>query len=355
MHVVANLTHPETGKRASLYYDKKTLQKWALGYEREHGLHCQLREDNAERREAGEKVKHQQEKRDYAPAVTRAFQASDNGAAFMAALEAEGLQLAKAKRGNSFVVVDERGDIQALSRQLDIEQRNSAKTAAIARKLADIDLSLIPDGEDLSRQIKTDRGRVFHDEGERQHQNKLLDGADAVAAKLAKEAIAKERRQKELAARLTATETRHAAEFATLEKKLAVTAGRELDGLKDKADHLRRIVEGRGLWLSLRRVWQGRKDRDHLAELRGDCNRITASMDRARSDLAAIHDREKSDLRAAHERNRFADLPAEKRISYLERLGEKAKARRSNAPRRIVWRCIWPTRSNSASVRRFGM
>ncbi|WP_206677858.1 hypothetical protein, partial [Salmonella enterica] len=88
-----------------------------------------------------------------------------------------GLQLGKSRRGSGFVVVDEYGDIQKLGRQLDIQERDKAKTAAINQKLADVDLKTVPDGEELSRQIKADRGRAFHDEGETEQQNRLLDAA----------------------------------------------------------------------------------------------------------------------------------------------------------------------------------
>lgn len=156
LHVVANLTNPETGKRHTPSFDKRELQSYALEYEREHGLHCSEREENAAKRERGEHSKYQQQKQDYSEKITRAYYAADNGKAFINALDAEGLQLAKARRGNGFVVVDETGDIQKLARQLDITEKGKEKTAAINAKLADIEREKLLDADVLAKQIKAE-------------------------------------------------------------------------------------------------------------------------------------------------------------------------------------------------------
>ncbi len=160
VHVVVNLTNQETGKRTDPHLDKTALQEWALEFSQEYeqGKHyCPKREENAVLRAQGKSVKYQNQKQDYSVKITRAYHASDSGKAFINALETEGLHLGKAKRGNSFVVVDEKGDIQKLSRQLDIEQRGKAKTTAINTKLADIDRNDVPDGGELSKKIKEER------------------------------------------------------------------------------------------------------------------------------------------------------------------------------------------------------
>jgi len=50
VHVVVNTVHPETGKTAALKYTKEKFSKWAEAYEREHGVHCEERIKNNERR-----------------------------------------------------------------------------------------------------------------------------------------------------------------------------------------------------------------------------------------------------------------------------------------------------------------
>lgn len=53
VHVVVNTVHPETGKTAQLKYSKEKFSKWAEAYEREHGIHCEERiKNNEKRREA---------------------------------------------------------------------------------------------------------------------------------------------------------------------------------------------------------------------------------------------------------------------------------------------------------------
>ena len=42
-HVLLNVVNPETGLRLSEDFEKRRAQRWALEYEREHGLHCEQR------------------------------------------------------------------------------------------------------------------------------------------------------------------------------------------------------------------------------------------------------------------------------------------------------------------------
>lgn len=83
--------------------------------------------------------------------VTAAYETSDNGYAFMHALEEEGLSLGLSRRGNGFVIVDSSGEIHKISRQLDIKQKGKAKTAAINAKLSGLDLL---DGDVLAKQVR---------------------------------------------------------------------------------------------------------------------------------------------------------------------------------------------------------
>ena len=147
VHVVVNLTDHETGKRASLSYDKTALQAWALEYEQAHGLHCENREENARKRERGEPTKYQDERQAYAEKVRSAYEQADSGKAFMAALEAQGLTLAQGRRGGAFVIVDEQGDIQKLSRQIE-----GVKTKDIKARMADIDPAALPVAVTLARE-----------------------------------------------------------------------------------------------------------------------------------------------------------------------------------------------------------
>ena len=158
VHVVANLTHPMTGKRHELGMDKRELQKWALGYEREHGLHCHVREENAARRARGEHTKYRDEKQAYATKLTRAYYAADNGKSFVRALKAEGLTLALGDK-RKYVVVDKNGKIDSLTRQLDIKVEGG-KTKAIDKLLAGLDASKFRDANEVAAEFKQSRAQA---------------------------------------------------------------------------------------------------------------------------------------------------------------------------------------------------
>lgn len=50
VHVVANTVHPYSGRTAPLKFSKLEFSKWAEAYEKEHGIHCEQRIKNNERR-----------------------------------------------------------------------------------------------------------------------------------------------------------------------------------------------------------------------------------------------------------------------------------------------------------------
>ncbi|NOR70833.1 MAG: relaxase/mobilization nuclease domain-containing protein, partial [Methylomarinum sp.] len=139
VHIVANLIDLETGRVHTPSFDKRELQAWALEYEKEHIMHCHKREENAKKREQGQVLKHQEQKQDYSEKITRAYYAADSGKAFIHALNEEGLELAKARRGYNVVIVDDKGNIQKLSRQLAIEEKGKLKTEVIQNLSKDID------------------------------------------------------------------------------------------------------------------------------------------------------------------------------------------------------------------------
>lgn len=310
VHVCVNLVHPETGKSAELGRDYKIFQDWALAYEREHGVHCQVREENALRRGQGQGVKYQNEKRDYSTQVTRAFNLSDDGKSFVQALEAEGLHLAKSRRGKGFVIVDDQGDIQKLGRQLDIDAKDRAKTAAINKKLADVERDTLPDGDELSAEIKARAELAYREQQEAQQQNDMLDAADRSGASKSKKAdlednenAQEQRIQKAEAAFARKTlivEQRQASEALKLEDELQAKYGLQLQDISEAADQLQGVVDGRGFRMALRRIWRGKKDREELAELRQDIEDIKSVIEEQREKLAQIHYHEKMELAELH-------------------------------------------------------
>ncbi|MDR3450924.1 MAG: relaxase/mobilization nuclease domain-containing protein [Alphaproteobacteria bacterium] len=51
VHVLLNAVHPENGTKIDEGFEYRRAQKWALEYEREHGMFCDQRLENAENRE----------------------------------------------------------------------------------------------------------------------------------------------------------------------------------------------------------------------------------------------------------------------------------------------------------------
>ena len=181
MHIVSNLTHPETGKRHELKFEKRILQDFALGYERKHGIHCHVREENARTyQETGKSTKYRDKKQDYSRQVTRAFQLSDDWKSFIQALKAEGLHLAPARRSSGFVIIDQKGDIQKLTRQLEpIDKYQTPitgreKSALIKERLKDIDLKTLPDADELSKQIRAELEKAEQEKTQAKEQQTTL-------------------------------------------------------------------------------------------------------------------------------------------------------------------------------------
>lgn len=147
VHIVVNLTNQEDGKRHKLGLNKRAMSDWALEYEQQHGLKCEMRVTNRiEAQQLGHNIKHQEQKQDYAPEVTAAYQQSDNGQAFLAGLNESGLTLAQGRK--RLVLVDGHGEIHALARQVD-----GANTKEIKAKLSDVDLKSLVDADELRREI----------------------------------------------------------------------------------------------------------------------------------------------------------------------------------------------------------
>jgi len=57
VHVVVNTVHPWTGRTAPLKFSKLEFSRWAEAYEREHGIHCEQRIKNNEKRRAIAKMR----------------------------------------------------------------------------------------------------------------------------------------------------------------------------------------------------------------------------------------------------------------------------------------------------------
>jgi len=173
VHVICNVVHPETGKTMAPSYDFLSMSKWAENLERENGkIYCEERVKNNERRrqEAAKDrqlalIKHREKKLQQTQLIQNLYSQSDSPKAFKAALEYEGLSLAKGDR-RGFVLVDEQGKIHSLSRQL-----KGQRAKDIRERLNGI--GELPNAKELSNKCQS----FDHDQYETERQKKIVDAA----------------------------------------------------------------------------------------------------------------------------------------------------------------------------------
>lgn len=88
-----------------------------------------------------------------------------------------------------------------------------------------------------------------------------------------------------------------------------------------EAKHLASVIEGRGLRFTVRRLWQGRQDRERLEALQATIEDTRSRMKEARDRIAAIH---------AEEKARVAELQEQRRREQQAGL-DKAEAEKDSA------------------------
>jgi len=274
IHIVANLVNPDTGKMHDPGLDKTRAQKWALEYELEHGLHCKKRLENAQKRERGEHTKHQDKRQEYARQVTFAYQASDNGKTFQAALKSNDLTLAKGRRGG-LVLVDKDGDIQKLARNVD-----GVKTKEIKAKLSDVDLNTLPDAEKLASELRS----FDRDAYEAEQQKKLAQAAEAAAQERAKEQIAQERAEAKKAASDKATQQK---QEQYKKDSLAFEQRQKYDNYQKHIN--KKTTNSKNNWGIEQLEKQQKEAAQHLADNSGFFARIFGRKAQAAADLEAVN------------------------------------------------------------------
>jgi len=145
IHLLVNRVDPETGKMNTLSHSKRSLSSWAMEYEFNQGkIRCEKRVENNRALEQGKKPRHRD------AVIQDAWERSDSGRAFQAALAERGYVLA---RGNKRVVVmDPHGKAINPARQL-----YGVKAADIKARLSDLDLTRLPDVEQAKQRQQEGR------------------------------------------------------------------------------------------------------------------------------------------------------------------------------------------------------
>jgi len=149
VHVLVNRVHPATGKAATLSKSKERLSAWALAYEKKHGkIYCKAR-GNAEDRQIEPKEKPARN-----PVIQAAWEKSNSGRSFQAALAAEHYTLAQGNR--RFVVVDRWGKAINPVRHLP-----GVRAAAFQARLRDLDPKTLPLATAVQKQIKAEERKQY--------------------------------------------------------------------------------------------------------------------------------------------------------------------------------------------------
>ena len=160
VHILVNRVHSLTGLASDTTNSKLKLSDFAREYEREHGkIYCPQREDNYRKRMEGEKTMYRDSR------IVEAWKQSDNGRGFASALKDKGYHLAQGRK--RLVVVDPYG--QSLN---PVRHLENVRAKQFNERVADLDLSRLPDATDLSRSIQKDNRRRYDES--RRHDERLV-------------------------------------------------------------------------------------------------------------------------------------------------------------------------------------
>jgi hypothetical protein len=148
VHVIVNRVHPITGLAGDVRNSKLKFSDFAREYEREHGkIYCQQREENAQKREEGKKVKYGD------PIIIKAWETSRNGQEFVTNLEREGYAFAQERKRP--VVIDLHGKAHNPTRHLE-----GVKAKQFREHLKDLDLEKLPTVEEVAARKEREKPEI---------------------------------------------------------------------------------------------------------------------------------------------------------------------------------------------------
>lgn len=149
VHVIVNRVHPLTGIAGATGNSKLKLSDFAHEYELKQGkVYCQQREENQRKRKQGERTQYCD------PVIAAAWQQSDNGPGFAAALKENGYHLAQGRK--RLVIVDPYGQTHNPTRHLE-----KVRAKEFQKRLQGVELTRLPDATKLSREIQQDNRRRY--------------------------------------------------------------------------------------------------------------------------------------------------------------------------------------------------
>lgn len=283
LHILVNRVHPLTGLAGDLKHSKRTLSDFAREHEQQHGkVYCPQREANHAKRQRKEPSRYRD------PVITEAWQRSDDGPSFVAALQSQGYHLAQGRK--RLVVVDRYGQTHNPVRHLE-----NVRAAQFQQRLKACDLTKLPQATPLSRSIQQENRQRY----------------DASLRHDTKASVQKNRMQ-----------DRHLAERAALSDRHQDRISREADRLAEYYDLAaqKRNVEALQDKVSQPSVWSRVTGRNRVDEAR--LASLSANYDNARSRYE-----ERLDALAKRRNEEAADLD-KRQAAQKQRLEERLETKR---------------------------
>lgn len=298
VHVIVNRVHPLTGLAGDVRNSKRKMSDFAREYEQAEGhVYCSQRQENHEKRQSGEKTRY------HDPHIAEAWETTDSGEGFIAALKARGYNLAQGRK--RIVVIDPHGKAHNPTRHLP-----QVKAKDLRARLGGLALP-----------------RAAND----------IDEVDEKSPSPAKEAApSREDPAKAAAARMAALKEKHRLanerEEAQQGRRLHFAKGRlaehfDLRAKKDKLLALKNKVANAPWWQKLLGVT--RRDRKALSAQGRVYNEALAQY---REKLSQIKDQGREALAAL---TRAQDHETRELALHLQRQGD---AREGPAPQRVAAR-----------------
>ena len=314
VHVIANTVHPETGLVQDIKYDKRKFSAWALKYEQRNGkIYCPQRAENNERRkeEMSKPKEKRQDVRYKDPVIQTAWERSDSGKAFSAALNESGYHLANGNK--RLVVVDRWGKAQNPVRQLE-----GVKTKDFNARMADLDRTTLPQAAELQASIRKQMAADYR--ASRSHDQWAGNARHELYARQTDEKLVLGRQQ---------SDERHQKEvelkqFYKTDAKLAEI--KDLEGkLKESPTLLSRLT-GRRKQLE-----------EEVKVKRKEMENIQQRMKEQRDKLKKEHDRKEAEFKERHQKQdkmleeRIAAKKPERYQEEREQSPSPARSRRSRS------------------------
>lgn len=292
VHIMVNRIHPETLIAKNNYRDFKRLSEWARGYEREHGkIYCAAREAKAvaiEQDSAKDKAQH------YADhVILQAWQSSDSGKSFAAAIKAKGWKFGLGDRKDRFLALTPSGKPLDILREINKtrDKGEKLKTDDIEKRFADLKRDELKRIADLQKEQEAERDEKKRRESFKQQGDKEASKAFHKAADDERRRI--ERLHRELTLQQIEQQRIHQ-EAATRQRQEAQQEIKDTYALPEQAKNLNALRQRQNVKATLWGKITGKHEREQAAlaeQIKQQRRQIEESQR-----LAALHEKHVEDL-----------------------------------------------------------